>query len=179
MSPLAVTTFWFEELTLKDWFKKDEALDQTIKEKFESTLKQAKEGALFKWRKTPLGRLAEIIVLDQFPRNIYRDTPQAFEADTLALILAQEAVLLGEDLKIEAAQRTFFYYPYMHSESPAIHQQALKIFTQHGNKEVLKYEIRHKEIIDKFSRYPHRNKILGRTSTPEEIIFLEKPGSTF
>lgn len=174
-----VLTFWFEELTLKQCFAKDEQLDRTIKSRFGEVLEQASVSECFNWREEPEGRLAEIIVLDQFSRNIFRDTPRAFAQDPLALALAQEAVSLGVDRELPPLQRSFLYMPYMHSESKTVHEEALRLFNQLGLEDNYQFEIRHKEIIDRFGRYPHRNEILGRESTPEEIEFLKQPGSRF
>ncbi|WP_439509283.1 DUF924 family protein [Marinimicrobium koreense] len=175
----AVLRFWFEELTPKQWFTKSKSLDRTINDRFGHLLEQAKYGELWAWRDTPEGRLAEVIVLDQFSRNIYRDLPEAFAQDALALVLAQEAVRQGADQALEPQARAFLYMPYMHSESAVIHQQALTLFDLPGLENNLKFEIRHWEIIERFGRYPHRNDILGRESTEEERRFLQEPGSSF
>ncbi|WP_028021511.1 DUF924 family protein [Enterovibrio calviensis] len=174
-----VLTFWFEELTLKQCFAKDETIDRTIETRFSAVLEAASRAEYFNWREEPTGRLAEIIVLDQFSRNIYRDTPKAFSQDALALALAQEAVSLGIDRELPPLQRSFLYMPYMHSESALIHEEALRLFNQVGLENNYEFEVRHKAIIDRFGRYPHRNAILGRESTPEELAFLEQPGSSF
>ncbi|ABK49470.1 protein of unknown function DUF924 [Shewanella sp. ANA-3] len=174
-----VLHFWFEEISPKSWWIKDPEFDALIQSRFEGLLKQAKRGELADWRVTPQGRLAEIIVLDQFSRNIYRDTPAAFEADAIALVLAQEAVAQQVDQALKPKQVPFLFMPYMHSESPLIHQVAVKLFNREAAIANLAFELRHKEIIDRFGRYPHRNKILGRESTAEEIAFLSQPGSSF
>lgn len=174
-----VNRFWFEELTEKDWWKKDETVDFEIKSRFGTLHQKAKAGELASVRNTPEARLAEIIVLDQFSRNIYRDQPEAFACDKVALSLAQEAVANGDDQNLEKRQRQFIYMPYMHSESLAIHDQAVELFTALGFASSLKFEHAHRNIIARFGRYPHRNKILGRESTPEELAFLEQPGSSF
>ncbi len=137
MQPHPILHFWFEELTPKQHFVKDAALDETIRARFGDTLQAASHCELFAWRTTPEGRLAEIIVLDQFSRNVYRDTPRGFAQDALAL------------------------------------------FTQLGNQDNLNYALRHKAIIDRFGRFPHRNAILGRTSGGDELTFLSEPGSSF
>lgn len=168
-----VLYFWFQELTPAQWFARSDELDQFISKKFLSCLKTCAKGEMFPWRQTPEGRLAEIIVLDQFSRNIYRGTPQAFANDGMALVLAQEMVAQQLDQKLTISERAFAYMPYMHSESTLIHQEAMKLFSVPGLEENLKYEIEHKDIIDRFGRYPHRNAILGRTSTAEELIFLK------
>jgi len=174
-----VIEFWFEELTPKQWWVKDEALDKTIKERFESTLIEAKLRRLAEWRYQPRGRLAEIIVLDQFSRNIYRDTPDAFAADQLAQQLTLVAIEAGDDRSLTQQERLFIYMPLMHSEDPEMHEIAIEVFTALGLEENLDYERQHKAIIDRFGRYPHRNAILGRESTPEELEFLKQPGSSF
>jgi uncharacterized protein (DUF924 family) len=171
--------FWFEELSDQQRFVKDAALDATMRERFGAVLQAASRGELFKWRTTPQGRLAEIIVLDQFSRNIHRDTAAAFAQDAQALTLAQELVASGQDYVLDAGRRSFAYMPYMHSESPLIHAQALALFSQAGLEGSLSFEQRHKAIIDQFGRFPHRNAILGRTSTAEELVFLSQPGSSF
>jgi uncharacterized protein (DUF924 family) len=171
--------FWFEELTAKQHFVKDTALDETIRTRFGDLLAAAARCELFAWRATAEGRLAEIIVLDQFSRNVYRDTPRAFAQDALALVLAQELVASGKDHSLPVAQRVFAYMPYMHSESALVHTQAVALFTQLGIADNLNFEMRHKAIIDRFGRYPHRNAILGRSSTAEELAFLNEPGSSF
>jgi uncharacterized protein (DUF924 family) len=179
MNAKDVLDFWFSELVPKDWFRKDTALDQEIRNRFAETLRAAAACELFAWRGSDLGRLAEVLVLDQFSRNIYRDTAGAFAQDPLALGLAQQAVALGADKSLTLVQRQFLYMPFMHSESALVHEQAIKLFDQPGLEDSLRFELRHKEIIDQFGRYPHRNAILGRSSTPEELVFLERPGSRF
>jgi uncharacterized protein (DUF924 family) len=179
MHPQTILHFWFTELTPKDHFAKDAALDETIRTRFGATLEAAARCELFDWRTTPEGRLAEVLVLDQFSRNVYRNTPQAFAQDALALALAQELVASGQDRSLPLAQRSFAYMPYMHSESALVHTQAVALFAQLGNEDTLRFEQRHQAIIERFGRYPHRNAILGRESTPEELAFLGEPGSGF
>lgn len=175
----AVLEFWFDELTPDDWFRKDPSVDQRIAERFGPTLAAAARCELFHWRESARGRLAEVLVLDQFSRNIHRDTAAAFANDALALALAQEAVARGCDHKLPVPQRVFLYLPWMHSESALLHEQALRLFATPGMEKNLEFEHRHKAIIDRFGRYPHRNVALGRSSTPEEIEFLRQPGSAF
>lgn len=174
-----VIQFWFEEISPKQYWTKDPQFDQLIISRFGKLHGQAIKCELFEWRQSPEGRLAEIIVLDQFSRNMFRDSARAFACDAQALTLAQEAVAAGADQALDAKQRVFMYLPYMHSESLAIHEVAVQLFTQNGIAENLDFEIRHKEIIERFGRYPHRNAILDRESTPEEIEFLGQPGSSF
>ncbi len=172
-----IIKFWFEELSPDQHWVKDEALDQEIKRRFKEVHRQACLGELFGWRGSPEGRLAEIIVLDQFSRNIYRDQRESFAQDAQALCLAQEAVFHRIDQELDPEKRHFLYMPYMHSESVRIHEEALRLFSQKGlNPD---FEIKHKKIVDRFGRYPHRNQILGRESTAEEVEFLKEPGSSF
>ena len=175
----AVIDFWFAELEPKQWWIKDDALDQSIIGRFSPLHQQAVLCELFGWRANPLGRLAEIIVLDQFSRNMYRDTASAFAADAQALALAQEAIATGAHEVLTAEQRSFLYMPFMHSESAIIHQQAVELFNVVGMENNYEFELKHKVIIDRFGRYPHRNDILGRSSSPEEVEFLTQPGSSF
>ena len=174
-----VVNFWFEEVTPAAWWQKDAAFDQLIQQRFGTLHTAASQCELYEWRQTPAGRLAEIIVLDQFSRNIYRDTPRAFASDALALALAQEAVAAKADQQLPASQRSFLYMPYMHSESAAIHTAAVVLFEANGNATNLEFELKHKAIIDRFGRYPHRNAILGRSSTAAELEFLQQPDSGF
>lgn len=179
MSARDVINFWFEEIEPKQRFKKDLEFDQLIKDRFGDLHDRANRGLLYTWREHPLDALAEIIVLDQFSRNMYRDTPGAFASDTLALVLAQEAVRRKLDAELNSSQKCFLYMPFMHSESAEIHEIALFLFDQEGLEDNYNYEVKHKEIIDRFGRYPHRNAILGRESTEEELEFLSQPGSSF
>jgi uncharacterized protein (DUF924 family) len=174
-----ILRFWFEELDSKKRFAKDDALDTLMRERFEETLEAAARGELWQWRDSATGRLAEIIVLDQFSRNIWRDTPGAFAQDDRALTLARELHSNGGDKTLPIEQRAFAYMPYMHSESLRVHEQAVRIFSQPGLESNLVYELRHKAIIERFGRFPHRNAILGRASTPEEEAFLKVPGTSF
>jgi uncharacterized protein (DUF924 family) len=174
-----VLDFWFKEIDHKYWFVKDLAFDKLLKDKFEALHTEVSAELKSDWRSTPQGRLAEIIVLDQFSRNMFRDSPKAFAQDPLALRLAQEAVALRVDKEMSTDEKSFLYMPYMHSESRLVHLEALRLFSQPGLEDNLKFEILHKAIIDKYGRYPHRNKVLNRESTPEEIEFLRGPGSSF
>ena len=174
-----VLQFWFDETPPAKWWKVDPAFDHLIAERFADLHKRANCSELFEWRVEPEGRLAEIIVLDQFSRNLFRGDPRSFASDALALALAQEAVATGADLALSPARRAFLYMPYMHSESRLIHEVAERLFRQIGQKNNHDFELRHKAIIDRFGRYPHRNAILGRQSTEEELAFLTEPGSSF
>lgn len=179
MQEQEILDFWFEELTPQQWFKKDSGLDATITRRFSEVHRAASQCELYRWRHTPEGRLAEIIVLDQFSRNIFRDQPGAFAQDALALALAQEAVAQCADNQLNTAQRAFLYMPYMHSESLPIHDVAMELYDQPGLEFNLEFEVKHRDIIVEFGRYPHRNAILERQSTEAEIAFLKQPGSSF
>lgn len=174
-----ILDFWFDELSADQWFHGGDELDLKISNRFRSIHQRASHGELITWRETPMGQLAEIIILDQFSRNIYRNLPQAFAQDGLALDLAQKAVAAKADLDLPLIQKKFLYMPYMHSESLAIHNEAVKLFASPGMELTLDYEFKHQEIIKRFGRYPHRNIILGRQSTPEEINFLKESDSSF
>lgn len=174
-----ILKFWFEEIDPAQWWVKDSDFDNLIRDKFLQLHHQAVSCELYQWRNTAQGRLAEVIVLDQFSRNIYRDTSLAFAADPLALALAQEAVSDGADRELNEDEKSFLYIPYMHSESREIHETAVDLYQSAGLQSNLKFELRHKAIVDRFGRYPHRNKILGRESSIEEIEFLKTPGSGF
>ena len=167
-----VIRFWFEELKPEDWFKKSEALDQEMRERFEELYWKASRGELFHWRATAEGRIAELLLLDQIPRNNFRGTAHAFMTDSLALVLAQEGLTQAQELPV--VQRGFFYMPFMHSESLTIHEEALRLFDQPGLEKRLKYEKMHMDILQEFGRYPHRNAILGRPSTKEEEEYLRE-----
>lgn len=175
-----VLTFWFQAIQPKQWWVAEPEFDALLRERFLDLLHRAAAGELFSWRRTAAGRLAEILVLDQFSRNIHRHTPQAFAQDAMALVLSQEAVAAGALAELtDPMERAFLLMPYMHSESRLIHAQAEPLFEAHTPANNLDFERRHRTIIDRFGRYPHRNQILGRSSTEEEIEFLKQPGSSF
>lgn len=174
-----VLDFWFNELAPAQHWDKDPALDATIEQHFGAVHTAAAAGELWEWRTHAEGRLAEIIVLDQFSRNIFRDSPAAFFCDPMALVLAQEAVAIGVDKELSVQKRSFLYLPYMHSESLRVHEQAMRLFDQPGLENNYEFELKHLAIIKRFGRYPHRNALLNRSSTNEEIEFLKQPGSSF
>ena len=174
-----ILRFWFAETPAARRWKKDAAFDALIRQRFAALHERATRCELFAWRSSARGRLAEILLLDQFSRNMFRDSAQAFAHDALALALAQEAVALGADQQLDAEQRSFLYMPYMHSESLLIHQQAVELFRRNGFSNNLEFEMKHKAILERFGRYPHRNAVLGRESTAEERLFLQQPGSSF
>lgn len=173
MTPGDILHFWFTESTSDDWFAKNDSFDNLLRERFLDTHKQVARGAMAPWRTIPEGSLAEIVVLDQFSRNLFRGTPEAFAQDAFALSLAKEAVARGDDQRVPALWRQFFYMPYMHSESLEVHREALPLFVKLGIESQLRYEHEHRNIIERFGRYPHRNAILGRATTPEEEEFLK------
>lgn len=179
MRPDAVIRFWFEETPPAAWWSVDAEFDRRLAARFGDLLRRAAAGELYEWRTDARGRLAEILVLDQFSRNIYRNTPQAFAQDGMALALSQEAVAGGALALLPPIQRAFLLLPYMHSESRLIHAQAEVLFREHAPPGNHDFELRHKSIVDRFGRYPHRNAVLGRESTSEEIEFLKTPGSKF
>ncbi|MFK7805069.1 MAG: DUF924 family protein [Anaerolineae bacterium] len=171
-----IISFWFEEIEPAKHWVKDAEFDELLRTRFGAVHTAATKGELYQWRETPNGRLAEIIVLDQFSRNMFRDTPASFAYDTIALVLAQEAIAAGADKEVNPEHVSFMYMPFMHSESAAIHDVSMKLFGSLGS---LEFEEKHKVIIDRFGRYPHRNEILGRVSTLEEIEFMKGPDSSF
>ncbi len=174
-----IIDFWFVEITPKDWWIKSIDLDQMIIDRFHELHKVAFAGELFAWRKEPLGRLAEIIVLDQFSRHIFRDKPESFISDPMALTLSLVAIDAETDMGLSSDEMGFLYMPMMHSESLLIHEYAQVFFSQEGCESYANSAKRHREVIQRFGRYPHRNGILGRESSLDEIEFLMQPGSSF
>jgi uncharacterized protein (DUF924 family) len=174
-----VLTFWFKEIEPRQWWVVDPEFDALLRARFLGHLQKAVAGELYEWRLRPQGRLAEIIVLDQFSRNIHRGTPHAFAQDPQALTLAQEAVAAGALQALNEIERTFLLMPYMHSESRLVHVQAERLFKQFAPAGNYEFELKHKAIVDRFGRYPHRNQTLGRASSAEEFEFLKQPGSSF
>ena len=171
MTPQNILNFWFTEAGPEKWYKKDEAFDDELRERFldlHTKIVNGTDG----WDDSVEANFARVIVLDQFSRNMFRDMPEAFAFDTQALAIAQSVVDDEEDKEIPIEQRAFLYMPYMHSESRKVHEEAVGLFEKLGNPNNLKYEHLHKDIIDRFGRYPHRNAILGRKTTPEEQAFL-------
>jgi uncharacterized protein (DUF924 family) len=175
----AIIKFWFEEIDPSLWWSKDAAFDQKITEGFSGIHAKATRCELFGWRQETEGRLAEVIVIDQFSRNMFRNSPLSFAYDSLALALSQEAISISADQALSPIQRSFLYLPFMHSESLTIHEIALDLYKKNGIQANLDFEIKHYDIIKKFGRYPHRNKLLGRVSSNEELEFLERQGTVF
>lgn len=174
-----VLQFWFEELTPAQRFSGEVAVDEMITDRFADIHKAVAAGEWWQYRTDVHAYLAEIIVLDQFSRQLFRGSGQAFAYDGMALTLAQQAIAAGFDQQLEPAERMFLYMPFMHSESRLIHAQAVPLFESLGIEETLKYEHIHKDIIDEFGRYPHRNARLGRQTTPEEQTYLDNNHESF
>lgn len=194
----AILHFWFGDLdehgdVIEDrtdlWWRKHPQTDETIKDRFEGHLFRAGRGDLDTWVMSPSGRLALIITFDQFPRNIFRGSSEAFDYDSRALELCLDGIARGLDQQLPLIQRVFFYLPLEHSEDRDLQQRSVGLFTE-LHKETpehlestfryyLTFAERHKAIIDRFGRFPHRNAVLGRTSTGEELEFLKQPGSSF
>ena len=169
----------------REWFVKKDAFDAAIRERFGAVIEQALSGGLREWdAEGPQGVLARILVLDQFTRNAYRKTPRSFDGDALALAAARDLVDSGADKALSPLQRSFAYKPFEHAEDAYMQERAVELFSmlaaEHpGFDEMLDYAHRHRGVIARFGRFPHRNAILGRASTPEETAFLAQPGSRF
>jgi len=166
-----VTRYWFEELRPEAWFRKDARVDDAIRERFAALhdeVAQLRPAQLA----TAHACLAAVIVLDQFSRNMFRGSPRSFATDPLALTISQHAIAVGLDQQLTQQQRWFLYMPFQHSEDRAVQARSIELFTQLNDPENLGYAHQHKEVIDRFGRFPHRNEVLGRVSTPEEIEFV-------
>ncbi len=186
-----VLDFWFlapdnpaHGQSRAEWFRKDGAFDAQIRERFGALIDAAIAGGLHDWAATPRGALAQILLLDQFTRNVYRGTPRAFAGDPQALALAIALTQSGQDQELEPTLRAFVYMPFEHAEDLAMQARAVELFqlltqSREGYESMLDYAQRHQEVIARFGRFPHRNAILGRDSTPEEAAFLQQPGSGF
>lgn len=175
-TPEDILRFWFVEHGRDDWFGGKAEFDARLAGRFADAHPRVAAGEAYGWRLTPEGRLAEVIVLDQFSRQLHRGSPEAFAQDGMALALAQEAVAHGHDLQLAPLQRQFLYMPYMHSESLVIHEEAVRLFTALGDEETLKFELAHLECLRRFGRYPKRNATLGRPSTPGELDYIAGDG---
>ena len=173
-----VLTFWFEESTPKQWFAKDDAFDAAIRERFGDVQHQASNGMLDHWAETPDGAFALIIVLDQFSRNLYRNDARAFADDAKARGILRDMLIKGWDQEIAEDRRAFLYLPFEHSEALADQERSVELFATLGE-ENLRYAVAHKELIERFGRFPHRNAALGRESTQQEKDYLSKPGAGF
>lgn len=176
MTPDAVHDFWFGELTGEDRFSGKPEIDALIRERFGALHAAAAASELWSWRATPRGLLAEIIVLDQFSRQIHRGSALAFASDPLALSLAQQLVASGGDTTLSTDERLFAYLPFMHSESPVIQAESVRLYETLGNDNALEYAVKHRDVILRFGRYPKRNAALGRETTAEEAAYIEERG---
>lgn len=172
-----VLKFWFEEHGQDDWFAGKPEFDQQIAERFSETHAAVAKCDAWEWRRVPAGRLAEIIVLDQFSRQLFRDSGRAFATDGMALVLAQEAVAAGADEEVPLERRMFLYMPYMHSESLKVHAVGLPLFESLGSEEIVGFEKKHLEALNRFGRYPKRNAALNRETTPEEAAYMADGGA--
>jgi uncharacterized protein (DUF924 family) len=192
MDPLAVAIvdFWFGAPGSPDrgnprdvWFRKDPAFDDVIRQRFGDAVNVAVAGGYGEWSNTAGGALARVLLLDQFTRNIFRDTPRAFAGDARALATAEDAVARGLDRELEPHGRWFMYMPYEHAEDAAAQRRSLELFAALGadmsDPSPLLWAQKHADVIFRFGRFPHRNAILGRESTPEEEAFLAQQGSRF
>lgn len=187
----AVLDFWFgapgsasDGRSRPEWFRKSDAFDREIEHRFAPLIGRALEGGLREWDATAPSALARIVVLDQFTRNVFRDTPRAFAGDALALEAAQALVVRGADALLSPLQRVFAYLPFEHAEDLAMQDESMRLYTRlcgdaEGFESTLDYARRHHDIVRRFGRFPHRNLIVGRVSTADELAFLEQPGSSF
>jgi uncharacterized protein (DUF924 family) len=174
-TPAQVLDFWFGAGPQK-WFSKDDAFDAAIRQRFLPAYEAAAAGRLSDWEATPEAALALLIVLDQFPRNMFRGSPRAYAADALALTVAKQAVARGFDRRLDLPKRDFFYLPFQHSENLADQERCVELSRQNSNAEGVKWAELHADIIRRFGRFPHRNAVLGRVTTPEEQAFLDGGG---
>jgi uncharacterized protein (DUF924 family) len=186
VTPAEILAFWFgpPPHAMRDvWFRKDPTFDAAIRERFGAAVAAALSGECSTWDTTPQGALACVILLDQFTRNLHRDTPLAFAGDALALEIAEQAIARGFDRDLDRFERWFLCLPFEHSEDAAMQQRSLALFGQlaaeTGDRAPLEWAEKHAAVIWRFGRYPHRNAILGRASTTEELTFLAQPGSSF
>ncbi len=173
--PETVIQFWFVEHGYDDWFSGEASFDSKC-ERFADLHAQVARGEAWAWRETPEGRLAELVLLDQFSRQLHRGGPQAFAQDKMALALAQEAVAGGHDMAVEHDWAMFFYMPYMHAESLVIQDEGVRLFEAYGKEDALKFMQAHRDTVARFGRFPFRNEALGRQSTPEEIAYMREQG---
>jgi uncharacterized protein (DUF924 family) len=190
-----VLSFWFGDATAprEQWFRRSDALDEEIRGRFGEAIEQAARGDLDAWKQTARGRLAAVVLLDQFSRNAFRGTARAFAQDGLALAIAEEGIDLAQDRVLSPLEQSFLYMPFMHAEDPAMQARSCALFERLASEapatlgaplagylaDAVKYARAHRQIIDRFGRFPHRNAVLGRATTPEEANFLKGPGSSF
>lgn len=177
--PKEVVEFWCELLEPEHWFSPPPTLDAHIRTRYAATHLALARHVPDSWRESPDARLAAIIVLDQFPRNMYRNTPMAFSTDWIALREARLALAAGADTKVAYTRRHFFYLPFEHSEDIGDQERSVGLFKALADRNYLDYALRHHAVIRDYGRFPHRNAVLGRESTSEELDFLSLPGSGF
>jgi uncharacterized protein (DUF924 family) len=178
-TPEEVLEFWFEECGREDWFKISASLDEEMRRRFRDTHLALAAGVVGVWRATPANQLATIIILDQFPRNIYRGTALAFATDGMALQEAKMALNAGADQSVPRERRCFFYLPFEHAEDLVEQDKAVELFQSLGDEEYLDYAIRHRAVIAAYRRFPHRNAAFGRVSTAAERDYLGQPDAGF
>lgn len=171
-TPQDVVDFWFSDSARPLWFRSTAAFDQQIRERFLATWRLARDGALQGWTASAQGALALILVLDQFPLNLFRGTPKSFCTEAAAREAARRAIHFGFDSELDNDQKVFLYLPFMHSEDPADQDRAVELCSLAGLQDALKWAEHHRELIRRFGRFPHRNGVLGRISTPEEQVYL-------
>ncbi|MBD8065778.1 DUF924 domain-containing protein [Devosia sp. PTR5] len=174
--PQAIIQFWFVDHGKQDWFGGKPEFDAELAEAFGNLHPQIAAGEAWSWRVTPEGRLAEIVALDQFSRQLHRGRAEAFAQDRMALALAQEAISQGADDAVDRAWAAFFYLPFMHSESLVIQEEGVRLYTQHGDPDNLDFMLKHRDTIARFGRFPFRNAALGRQSTAEELAYMREQG---
>jgi uncharacterized protein (DUF924 family) len=174
-----VLAYWFGRLTPAQRFARDADIDREIAERFADLHARLMAHVPDEWTQDPESLVAAIVVLDQFSRNLYRDDPRAFAGDAVALNLARLALRRGDDALLGPDERQFLYMPFMHSEDPDDQDRCVELMDEIGNAEAADFARRHKLIVDRFGRFPHRNEVLGRESTDEELEFLKQPGSSF
>jgi uncharacterized protein (DUF924 family) len=177
VSEQAVLEFWFDEPARRQWFSATPAFDSEIRERFESTWRQARDGELSDWEQTPAGALALVILLDQFPLNMYRGEAISFSTEAQARAVAGRAIDRGFDRQLPFDRLAFLYLPYMHSESLADQERSVALFEAAGLGKNLEFAQGHRDIVRRFGRFPHRNRILGRDSSAEELAWLASPGA--
>lgn len=163
----------------EEWFRKDPAFDREVRDRFEALYEAAAAGDLESWREDARSCLALVILLDQFPRNMFRGESRSYVTDKKAQEIAEYAVDHALDRELPEFQRKFFYMPFMHSENLSHQRRSVELFRGLGEGDAESYAVRHMEIVERFGRFPHRNDVLGRSTTPEEDEFLEEPGSSF
>jgi uncharacterized protein (DUF924 family) len=189
MDPRALLEFWLSDYARPLWFEKNAAFDAEIRHRFGGWIEAGAQGRLVEWERRPDTALALVVLLDQFPRNIFRNSPRAFLYDSAALGVAGRAVERGHDLVTPLDRRAFFYLPFEHCEQGAAQERAVELFrrwvdahegaARNEAEDQFRYVLRHREIIERFGRFPHRNLALGRNSTPEELAFMTEPMSSF